>query len=71
MRKTEFNSHILIQTDNTSAVSAINKMECVKSTEIKNEVHLTWEFISTQNNRLTATNISGGLFEDADRETRK
>ena len=56
--KNEFNSHILIQIDNTSAVSAINKMGSEKSFEMDNEVHLIWKFISTQNNWLTATHIS-------------
>ena len=44
--KNEFNSHILIQIDITSAVSAANKMGSVKSIEMDNEVHLIWEFIS-------------------------
>ena len=69
--KNEFNSHILIQIDNTSAVSAINKMGSVKSTEMDYEVHLIWEFISTQNNWLTATHIAGVFNEDATGESRK
>ena len=71
MCKNEFNSHIFIQISNTSAVSAINKMGSVKSIEMDNEVHLIWEFISTQNNWLTATHIPGIFNEDADRESRK
>ena len=47
--KNEFKSDILIQIDNTSAISAINKMGSVKSIEMGNEVYLIWEFISTQN----------------------
>ena len=71
MFKNEFNRHILIQINNTSTVSAINKMGSVKSIEMDNEVHLIWEFISTQNNWLTATHIPGVFNEDADRESRK
>ena len=44
-----------MQVDNTSDVSAINKMGSVKSIEMNNEVHLIWESIGTQNNWLTAT----------------
>ena len=69
--KNEFNSHILIRIDNTSAASAINKMGSVKSIEMDNKVHLIWEFISTQNNWLTATQIPGIFNVDADRESRK
>ena len=69
--KNEFNSRILIQIDNTSAVSAISKMGSVKSVEMDNEVHLIWELISTQNSWETATNIPGAFNEDADREPRK
>ena len=69
--KNEINRHTLIQIGNTSAVSAINKMESVKSIEMDNEVHLIWEFISTQNNWLTATRIPGVFHEDDDRESRK
>ena len=46
-------------------------MGSVKSIEMDNEVHLIWEFISTQNNWLTATHIPGVFNEDADRESRK
>ena len=46
-------------------------MESVKSIEMDNEVHLIWEFISTQNNWLTATHIPGVFHEDDDRESRK
>ena len=53
--KNEFNSYILTQIDNRSDISAINKMGSVKSIEVDNEVHPIWEFISTQNNLLTAT----------------
>ena len=60
-----------MQIDNTSDVSAINKMGSVKSIEMDNEVHLIWEFISTQNNWLTPTHILGLFNEDADRESRK
>ena len=35
------------------------------------EVHLIWEFISIQNNWLTATHIAGVFNEDATRESRK
>ena len=35
------------------------------------EVNLVQEFISTQNNWLTATHIPGVFNEDADRESRK
>ena len=69
--KNEFSCHILIQIDNTSAVSAINKMGSVKSIEMNNEVHLIWEFLSTQNNWLTATHIPGVFNEDADTKSRK
>ena len=44
--KNEFNRHILIQIDNTSAVSAINEMATVKSIEIMKCI--VREFISTQ-----------------------
>ena len=71
MCKNEFISHILIQIDITSAVSAVNKMGSVKSIGMDNEVHLIWEFISTQNNWLTAIHIPGVFNEDADRESRK
>ena len=56
---------------NTSGVSATNKMGSVKSIEMDNEVHLIWEFISTQNNWLTATHIPGVFNENADRESRE
>ena len=46
-------------------------MRSVKSIERDNEVHLIWEFISTQNNWLTATHIPGVFKEDADRESEK
>ena len=49
----------------------INKIGSVKSIEMDNEVQLIWEFISTQNNWLTATHIPGVFNEDADRESRK
>ena len=71
MCKNQFNRHILIQTHNASAVSAINKMGSVKSIGMDKEVLLVWEFISTQNNWLTATHIPGVFNEDADRESRK
>ena len=54
MFKSEFNSLILIEIDNVSAISGLNKMGSVKSIEMDNEVHLIWEFISTQNSWLTA-----------------
>ena len=38
---------------------------------MNNGIHLIWEFISTPNNWLTATHISGVFHEDADRESRK
>ena len=60
-----------MQIDNTSDVSAINKMGSVKSIEMNNEVHLIWESIGTQNNWLTATHMLGLFNEDADRESRK
>ena len=71
LRKNEFNSHIFIQIDNTSGVSAINKMGSVKLIEMDYEGHLIWEFITTQNNWLTATHIAGVFNEDATRESRK
>ena len=71
MCKNEVNIHILIQVDNTSVVSAINKVGSVKSIEMDNEGQLIWEFISTQNNWLTATHILGVFNENADRELRK
>ena len=71
MCKNEFNGHILIQIDNTSAASAINEMGSVKSIEMDNEVHLVREFNSTQNKWLTATHITGVSNEHDDRETRK
>ena len=46
-------------------------MGSVKSIEMDNEVHLIWEFISTQNNWLTEIHIPGVFNEDADRESRK
>ena len=46
-------------------------MGSVTSIEMDNEVHLIWEFISTQNNWLTATHIPGVFNEDANRESRK
>ena len=46
-------------------------MGSVESIEIDNEMHLILEFISTQNNWLTATHIPGVFNEDADREFRK
>ena len=71
MFKNEFSRHILIQINNTPTVSAINKMGSVESIEMDNEMHLILEFISTQNNWLTATHIPGVFNEDADRESRK
>ena len=52
-------------------MSGINKMGSVKSLEMDGEAQLIWEFISTQNNWLTATHIPGVFNEDADRESRK
>ena len=46
-------------------------MGSVKSIQMDNELHLIWEFISTQNNWLTATHTPGVFNEDADRESRK
>ena len=46
-------------------------MGSVESIEMDNEMHLILEFISTQNNWLTATHIPGVFNEDADRESRK
>ena len=37
-----------------SAISGLNKMGSVNPIEMDNEVHLIWEFISTQNSWLTA-----------------
>ena len=71
LRKNEFNNHIFIQIDNTSGVSAINKMGSVKLIEMDYEGHLIWEFITTQNNWQTATHIAGVFNEDATRESRK
>ena len=46
-------------------------MGSVKLIEMGNKVYLIWEFISTQNNWLTAIHIPGVFNEDADRESRK
>lgn len=48
---------MLIEIDNMSAISGLNKMGNVNSIEMDNEVHLIWEFISTQNSWLTAAHI--------------
>lgn len=40
-----------------SIISGLNKMGNVNSIEMDNEVHLIWEFISTQNSWLTAAHI--------------
>ena len=63
-------SHILVKTDNTSAVSAVNKMGSIKSTSIDITVRAVWEWAINSKNWLTATHIPGVLNVEADKESR-
>ena len=64
-------SHILVQVDNTSAVSAINKMGSIRSLEMDREVHKIWEWAQFNDNWVTATHIPGILNTEADKESRQ
>lgn len=64
-------SHILVQVDNTSAVSAINKMGSMRSLDMDKEVHKIWNWVQENHNWITATHIPGKLNTEADEESRK
>ena len=63
--------HILLKVDNTSAVSAINKMGSTRSISMNDEVHLIWAWAIEKDTWLTATHIPGILNVEADEEFRK
>ena len=63
--------HILINTDNMSAVAAINKMGSIRSIDTDQVVHLIWNFILRLDNCITTTHIPGIFNEEGDIESRK
>ena len=65
------NFHILIQTDNTSAVAAINKIGSTRSIDMDQVVNLVWNFILKLVNWVTSTHIPGIFNGKADIESRK
>jgi len=64
-------THILLKIDNTSAVSAINKMGSIRSILMDEVVHLIWAWAIERNTWLTATHIPGILNVEADEESLK
>ena len=65
------NQHILIRSDNTATVGAINKMGSSKSSFLDNTVVDIWNWALENNNWLTCSHIAGVLNEEADEESRK
>ena len=66
-----FDKHILLKVDNTSAVSAINKMGSTRSLPMDKIVHLIWEWAISRNNWITVTHIPGILNIEADKKSRE
>ena len=65
------NTHILLKIDNTSAVSAINKMGSTRSIQMDDIVHSIWNWARERESWLTATHIPGIQNIEADKESRK
>ena len=55
------NQHILIYIDNTSAISAINKVDSMASVEIDVLVHEFRDWVLLTKNWITAAHIPGFL----------
>ena len=71
LRNNFYNTHILIQIDNASVVTAINKMGSKRSINMNQMVHLIWNFNQKHDNWVTATHIPGMFNEETDVESRK
>ena len=61
-----YDKHILLKVDNTSAMSAINKMGSIRSLLMDWIVHMTWEWTISRNNWITVSHIPGILNIEAD-----
>lgn len=64
-------THIKIMSDNTTTVSAINKMGTSRSHNCDEVAKDIWEWAIERNNWLTAAHIPGIFNEEADRLSRK
>jgi hypothetical protein len=64
------NQYILIRSDNTTAVSYINRMGSVRSPKLANLARKIWRFCEVKKNFLTASYIPTGANLQADRESR-
>jgi hypothetical protein len=64
------NQYILIRSDNTTAVSYINRMGSVRFPKLANLARKIWRFCEAKNNFLTASYIPTGANLQADRESR-
>jgi hypothetical protein len=64
------NQYILIRSDNTTAVSYINRMGSVRFPKLANLARKIWRFCEVKNNFLTASYIPTGANLQADRESR-
>ena len=63
--------HIKVLSDNTTAVSGINKMGTSHSQDCNTIVKLIWQFAKSNNLWLSATHIPGIFYKVADTESRK
>ena len=64
-------THILILSDNTTAVFSINKMGSTRSIEVDFLVRKISDWAITRGNFISVTHIPGRFNEDADRESRR
>ena len=63
--------HIKVLSDNTTAVSSVNKMGTSHSQDCNIIVKLIWQFAKSNNLWLSATHIPGIFSKVADTESRK
>ncbi|KAJ8043466.1 hypothetical protein HOLleu_10559 [Holothuria leucospilota] len=64
--KNQYNVHVLLRIDNTTAVSYINNMGGIKSPECNNVAKLIWDWCRKRNIWLTAAHLPGKLNVEAD-----
>jgi hypothetical protein len=64
------NQYILIRSDNTTAVSYINRMGSVRFPKLANLARKIWRFCEVKNNFLTSAYIPTGVNLQDDRESR-
>ena len=66
-----FNTHILVLSDNTATVGALNNMGSSKSYLLNREIKLAWDWVLERDNWISASHIPGKLNVEADEESRR